>query len=190
MGDSDRALSAYENALRHNPHSLDALTQVAGIARIRENNSKVRTVLFRCYDVPIRCGFFIFTASVLLFRSEMVLPFMVGREPEFDFHFIFFFNLQSNSIRFILYFICGTRWVCGSRSWDLLGHAFDPPIGASISIYAASNPGDPSLLLVSCVCVCARLELGLGSRPFPDRFSFRLPLLSIFGPAPFVIQPC
>ena len=41
MGDLDRALSAYENALRHNPHSLPGLTNVAGIARIRENYSKV-----------------------------------------------------------------------------------------------------------------------------------------------------
>ncbi|KAH8120724.1 hypothetical protein DFH11DRAFT_1500001 [Phellopilus nigrolimitatus] len=40
MGDLDRALSAYESALRHNPHSLPGLTQVAGIARIRENYSK------------------------------------------------------------------------------------------------------------------------------------------------------
>ncbi|KAI5120544.1 hypothetical protein M0805_000273 [Coniferiporia weirii] len=40
MGDLDRALSAYECALRHNPHSLPGLTQVAGIARIRENYSK------------------------------------------------------------------------------------------------------------------------------------------------------
>ncbi|KLO11276.1 hypothetical protein SCHPADRAFT_906143 [Schizopora paradoxa] len=40
IGDLDRALSAYENALRHNPHSLSGLTQVAGIARIRENYVK------------------------------------------------------------------------------------------------------------------------------------------------------
>ncbi|EJD04484.1 uncharacterized protein FOMMEDRAFT_19703 [Fomitiporia mediterranea MF3/22] len=40
MGDLDRALSAYERALQHNPNSLPGLTQVAGIARIRENYSK------------------------------------------------------------------------------------------------------------------------------------------------------
>ncbi|TDL15850.1 hypothetical protein BD410DRAFT_902365 [Rickenella mellea] len=40
MGDLDRALSAYENALRHNPLSVSGLTQVAGIARIRENYPK------------------------------------------------------------------------------------------------------------------------------------------------------
>lgn len=41
FGDLERALSAYENALRHNPHSVSGLTQVAGIARIRENYPKV-----------------------------------------------------------------------------------------------------------------------------------------------------
>jgi cytochrome c-type biogenesis protein CcmH/NrfG len=43
MGDLEHALSAYENALRHNPMSLSGLTQVAGIARIKENYPKVRT---------------------------------------------------------------------------------------------------------------------------------------------------
>jgi general transcriptional corepressor CYC8 len=42
MGNLEQALSAYENALRHNPHSLSGLTQVAGIARIKENYPKVR----------------------------------------------------------------------------------------------------------------------------------------------------
>jgi general transcriptional corepressor CYC8 len=37
MGDLEHAQSAYENALRHNPMSLSGLTQVAGIARIKEN---------------------------------------------------------------------------------------------------------------------------------------------------------
>ncbi|EIM83322.1 TPR-like protein [Stereum hirsutum FP-91666 SS1] len=37
MGDLEHALSAYENALRHNPMSIPGLTQVAGIARIKEN---------------------------------------------------------------------------------------------------------------------------------------------------------
>ncbi|KAL5535069.1 SSN6 [Sanghuangporus sanghuang] len=40
MGDLDRALSAYERALLHNSNSLPGLTQVAGIARIRENYTK------------------------------------------------------------------------------------------------------------------------------------------------------
>ena len=42
MGDLDHAQSAYENALRHNPMSLSGLTQVAGIARIKENYPMVR----------------------------------------------------------------------------------------------------------------------------------------------------
>ncbi|CCM06303.1 uncharacterized protein FIBRA_08554 [Fibroporia radiculosa] len=40
MGNLEQALSAYENALRHNPLSLAGLTQVAGIARIKENYPK------------------------------------------------------------------------------------------------------------------------------------------------------
>lgn len=41
MGNTEHALSAYENALRHNPDSLQGLTQVAGIARIKEDYQKV-----------------------------------------------------------------------------------------------------------------------------------------------------
>ncbi|KAG5646897.1 hypothetical protein DXG03_001973 [Asterophora parasitica] len=37
MGDLAHALTAYENALRHNPMSLSGLTQVAGIFRIKED---------------------------------------------------------------------------------------------------------------------------------------------------------
>ena len=43
MGDLEHALSAYENALRHNALSVSGLTQVAGIARIKENYAKVNT---------------------------------------------------------------------------------------------------------------------------------------------------
>ncbi|KAF7306417.1 TPR-REGION domain-containing protein [Mycena indigotica] len=49
MGDLDTALSAYENALRHNSMSLPGLTQVAGIARIKENYPKAR-----CRVLPTR----------------------------------------------------------------------------------------------------------------------------------------
>lgn len=45
MGDLDHALSAYENALRHNPMSMSGLQQVAGISRIKENYPKVRALL-------------------------------------------------------------------------------------------------------------------------------------------------
>ena len=52
MGNLEHALSAYENALRHNPLSLSGLTQVAGIARIKENYPKVspRSHLWRRFE--------------------------------------------------------------------------------------------------------------------------------------------
>ncbi|KAI8826158.1 uncharacterized protein EV422DRAFT_155897 [Fimicolochytrium jonesii] len=40
MGDLDRAMHAYEEALRHNPHSTKALTQAAALCRTREQFSK------------------------------------------------------------------------------------------------------------------------------------------------------
>ena len=52
MGNLEHALSAYENALRHNPMSLSGLTQVAGIARIKENYPKVRLILPPISDPP------------------------------------------------------------------------------------------------------------------------------------------
>lgn len=42
MNDPDRAENAYEHALRHNPESERALTQVASIARSRDDFPKVR----------------------------------------------------------------------------------------------------------------------------------------------------
>jgi general transcriptional corepressor CYC8 len=45
MGDLEHAATAYENALRHNPMSIPGLTQVAGIARIKENYPMVRSLL-------------------------------------------------------------------------------------------------------------------------------------------------
>lgn len=56
MGDLDRALSAFEAALRHNPHSVAGLTQVAGIARIRENYTKVRIFLAFLAAVVVGVG--------------------------------------------------------------------------------------------------------------------------------------
>ncbi|KAJ1765940.1 glucose repression mediator protein [Coemansia sp. RSA 2526] len=40
MGEHDRALAAYDNALRHNPYSQPALTQIANIHRSREEFDK------------------------------------------------------------------------------------------------------------------------------------------------------
>lgn len=42
MGNWEHALSAYDNALRHNPNSTNGLMAVAGIARIKEDYKKVR----------------------------------------------------------------------------------------------------------------------------------------------------
>lgn len=41
LNDTDRANAAYEHALRHNPTSVSALTQVAGMARVKEDFHKV-----------------------------------------------------------------------------------------------------------------------------------------------------
>jgi len=41
LSDLDRAQAAYEHALRHNPASISALTQVAGIARAKDDFGKV-----------------------------------------------------------------------------------------------------------------------------------------------------
>jgi hypothetical protein len=61
MGDLEHALSAYENALRHNPSSVSGLTQVAGIARIKENYPKV--------------NFFYLYLLAMHKRSDVCLPF-------------------------------------------------------------------------------------------------------------------
>jgi general transcriptional corepressor CYC8 len=51
MGDLEHAATAYENALRHNPMSIPGLTQVAGIARIKENYPMVRS--FTAYSLGL-----------------------------------------------------------------------------------------------------------------------------------------
>jgi hypothetical protein len=61
MGDLEHALSAYENALRHNALSVSGLTQVAGIARIKENYAKVNT-----------------NPSYLLIHDVIAPPFFIG----------------------------------------------------------------------------------------------------------------
>ncbi|KAG8903947.1 glucose repression mediator protein [Tulasnella sp. 403] len=51
MNDPDRAESAYEHALRHNPDSERALTQVASIARSRDDFAKAIEFFQRALDV-------------------------------------------------------------------------------------------------------------------------------------------
>lgn len=46
MGEHDRALNAYESALRHNYHSVAALTLIAELHRTRENFPKVNHLFF------------------------------------------------------------------------------------------------------------------------------------------------
>ncbi|KZS90350.1 TPR-like protein [Sistotremastrum niveocremeum HHB9708] len=52
MGNMDFALGAYEHALRHNPRCVQALTQVAGIARIKENYPKAIDFFQRVVSLP------------------------------------------------------------------------------------------------------------------------------------------
>lgn len=83
MGDLDRALSAYERALLHNPNSLPGLTQIAGIARIRENYTKVRRDVSLptdvCRSFPDTFFFFPFftrpNSIYLPLRSTPISPF-------------------------------------------------------------------------------------------------------------------
>jgi hypothetical protein len=42
MKDSDKAIQAYEGALRHNPYSMSALTQIAALCRAKEYYPKVK----------------------------------------------------------------------------------------------------------------------------------------------------
>lgn len=51
IGDSDRALHAYESALRHNPYSAPALTQIAAQYRSREQFQKAIEILQRLLNV-------------------------------------------------------------------------------------------------------------------------------------------
>lgn len=41
MNDLDRAMAAYESALRQNPYSIPAMNQIATILRAREQFSRV-----------------------------------------------------------------------------------------------------------------------------------------------------
>ena len=45
MGDHDKAINSYESALRHNPYSILALSQIASIYRAKEQFSRVITYM-------------------------------------------------------------------------------------------------------------------------------------------------
>lgn len=42
LQEADKAMYSYENALRHNPYNVKALTQIASICRLREQYPKVK----------------------------------------------------------------------------------------------------------------------------------------------------
>jgi tetratricopeptide (TPR) repeat protein len=75
MNDLDFALTAYEHALRHNPRCVPALSQVAGIARIKENYHKVLNLI----SVAIR--FLTFQQAIDYFQRVVNLP---GHETNGD----------------------------------------------------------------------------------------------------------
>jgi hypothetical protein len=64
LGDIDRAVNAYDSALRHNPYSITALTQIASIFRGREQYVKVYFLLSPCK---------IFTSRPLNFFSVFLI---------------------------------------------------------------------------------------------------------------------
>lgn len=75
MGDLDHALAAYENALRHNPMSLPGLTQVASIARIKENYPKV--ILLTSFRGPALSYILMSGISISADNYAALLPFIV-----------------------------------------------------------------------------------------------------------------
>merc|ERR1712137_948951 len=56
MNETDRALFAYENALRHNPYNTKALTQLASIYRMKEQYSQAISCLRRLLEVEAENG--------------------------------------------------------------------------------------------------------------------------------------
>ena len=69
MQDLERAQVAYEHALRHNPHSISGLMQLAGIARIKENYAKVLSA-----SCLITSSVFppLFSMLLFLFRPSLI----------------------------------------------------------------------------------------------------------------------
>lgn len=78
LGDLDKASIAYDHALRHNPHSLSGLTQIAGIARIKEDYPKVSILLrFRSCRLHIRGQLPLAEVCLLLFGTFSDLIFLM-----------------------------------------------------------------------------------------------------------------
>jgi hypothetical protein len=58
MHDPDKAMYSYENALRHNPYNIKALTQLASICRLREQYPKVIILYWHCLMSKRQLSFF------------------------------------------------------------------------------------------------------------------------------------
>lgn len=56
MGNSDRAALCYERALKHNPYCLEALTQVAGIYRRKEEFRRAADYFSRLLSIQDGSG--------------------------------------------------------------------------------------------------------------------------------------
>ena len=67
LNDYDRAMAAYERALQHNGNSLQALINVAGICRMKENYVKVRSVSLWKKSIRGTCCFADDRSPVFLF---------------------------------------------------------------------------------------------------------------------------
>jgi hypothetical protein len=50
MTDYEKAMNCYESALRHNPYSIVALTQIASLCRGREQFARVSAYSLRAND--------------------------------------------------------------------------------------------------------------------------------------------
>lgn len=56
MGDLDRAVGSYENALRHNAYSVVALSQIAAICRSKEEFKKAAEYFGRVVGIAPESG--------------------------------------------------------------------------------------------------------------------------------------
>ena len=74
MNELDRAMNAYESALRHNPYSVAALTQIAALCRAREQYGKVRPFLFFKNSVYLQLNLYICICTyIFLFLVTIIM---------------------------------------------------------------------------------------------------------------------
>lgn len=70
MTDYDKAMNCYESALRHNPYSVVALSQIASLCRGREQFGRVKCVCVRVY---IMCSHLLFIQAVEYFKRILAI---------------------------------------------------------------------------------------------------------------------